>query len=151
MKQKISLFAIAIITVAACIALESFSKKPGGDYFKIFLNDRLMTEQYLTQPTNLSLFSLSAANRNDKLTIHFSHCGTAGKNRAISLKDEKGNLLKEWKFADSKSIALQIEVRDVLQATSAKSICTVFYSSKERPSGQALTKLDLKKASVARL
>lgn len=144
-------FLPVIILMAGAFLLQSFSDKPGGDYYKIMLNDRLVAEQYLTQPKELPPLKLNAANSNDRLTIYFSHCGVPGTTRSLRLKDETGKLLKEWTFGNSKSIAIQLEVKNLLTVSGTKGACTLFYSSKEMPSGQLLTKLQFTKPAVAKL
>ena len=82
-----------------------------GDHYKAFLNNKLVTEQFLTQPVSIKTLSLSVSNSSDKLKVYFSHCGTAGKGRTVSVRNAVGAILKEWKFADSKTIDVQLPVK----------------------------------------
>ena len=130
---------------------QGFSVKPGGDFYRIFLNDKLVVEQFLTEPKGVPPLLLSASKGNDQLFIHFSHCGVSGKDRTISLTDEKGKTVKVWKFANSKSTVMQLPVKEIVTASGKMVTGTIYYSSREKPSSQLLTRLDLKKPVVAKL
>jgi hypothetical protein len=151
MKQKFHFIAKGFILIMLTVFFQSFAKKPGGDYYRIFLNEKLVKEQFLTQVNSLTTLALNSTNLKDHLTIHFSHCGTAGKGRTIMLKDEKGKLVKEWKFADSKSTGMQLPVKEILQVSGITSEGSIYYASKEKPFGQLLTGLNFKRSVVAKL
>lgn len=151
MKQKIHFISKGFILIMIAVFFQGFSKNRGGDYYRIFLNEKLVVEQFLTQPKGFAPLSLSTANGNDQLFIHYSHCGVAGKDRTITLADEKGKPVKMWRFADSKSTAMQLPVKEILNASGKMGTGSIYYASKEKPSSQLLTKLDLKKPVVAKL
>lgn len=120
-----------------CITLLSFRAHAGGDYFKVYLNNKLILEKNLWDPLNLEHLQLGKANVNDKLTFHFSHCGKLGNDRKITVKDAKGNAVKEWKFPDapgSRQSGMTIAVKDILDLQ--QSDLQFFYSAKELPKGQ---------------
>jgi len=151
MKQRIQIITKGFLLIMLTVFFQSFSKKPGGDYYRIFLNEKLVKEQFLTQANSLTTMALTSANSKDHLTIHFSHCGAAGTGRTIKLKDEKGKFVKEWRFADSKSTGMQLQVKELLQASGNTTGGSIYYASKEKPAGQLLTALDFKRAVVAKL
>lgn len=151
MKQKIHSFSKGFIILLIAGLSQGFSTKPGGDFYRIFLNDKLVVEQFLTEPKSVPPLSLNTANGNDQLFIHFSHCGVAGKGRTITLTDEKGKPVKVWKFADTKSTVMQLPVKEIATASGKMATGTIYYASKEKPSSQLLTKLELKKEVVAKL
>ncbi len=129
------------ITLAAvvmlCITFLSFRAHAGGDYFKVYLNNKLILEKNLWEPLNLEQLQLGKANVNDKLTFHFSHCGKLGNDRKITVKDGKGNTMKEWKFPDapgSRQSGMTIAVKDILDLQ--QSDLQFYYSAKELPKGQ---------------
>jgi hypothetical protein len=129
MKRIVSA-ALAIVS----IALLSFRAHAGGDHFKVYLNNKLILEQNAWEPLKLTALQLGKANENDKLTFHFSHCGKLGSDRKIAVKDAKGNLVKEWKFADapgSKQSGMVIPVKEVL-ALQQQDV-QFYYSAKELP------------------
>jgi hypothetical protein len=130
---------------------QSFSGPSGGDYYKVLLNNRLITEQFLTNPVSIKTLSLTASNSNDHLTVYYSHCGTAGRGRSVSIRNHSGIVLKEWKFADSKNMELQLPVKDILNASGKKGALLLYYASKEIPSGKQLLAIDPSNKSIAKL
>jgi hypothetical protein len=130
---------------------QAFSGPSGGDYYRVLLNNRLVAEQYLTKPVSMKTLSLTSSNNNDHLIVYYSHCGTSGKGRTVSVRNHSGTVLKEWKFADSKTFELQLPVKDVLDASSKKSSVFLYYASKEIPSGKQLLAIDLSGKTIAKL
>jgi hypothetical protein len=130
---------------------QAFSGPSGGDYYKVLLNNKLVTEQFLTKPVSMKTLSLTPHNSNDHLTIYYSHCGTAGKARSVSVRNHSGTVLKEWKFSDSKTMELQLPVKDILSASSKKGSLFLYYASKEIPSGKQLLAIDLSNKTIAKL
>jgi hypothetical protein len=143
MKSTIRPVSKLVVLIVLAFFSQAFSGK-GGDYYKVLLNGKLIAEQYLTQPVRLKTLALTPANETDKLTVLYSHCGKAGSARVLSLKDDKGKVIKLWKFADSPSQSMQVNVKDVLNV--AQSTNTVlYYSSKEIPSGEMIINFDLQR------
>mgnify|MGYP006951358344 FL=1 len=130
---------------------QSFAGPSGGDYYKVLLNNKLVTEQFLTKPVSMKTLSLTTANSNDHLTVYYSHCGTAGKERSVSVRNHSGTILKEWKFTDSKTMELQLPVKDILNASAKNGSVFLYYASKEIPSGKQLLAIDLSNKTVAKL
>lgn len=122
--------------VMICITLLSFRAKAGGDYFKVYLNNKLILEQAMHEPFNLKQLQLTKANAGDQLVFHYSHCGKLGNSRKIAVKDGKGNLIKEWKFADAagKQSGMVIPVKDLLALQ--QNDLEFYYTAKELPKGQ---------------
>ena len=60
----------------------------GGDSYRIYLNNKLILQQYVTRSLDLKNLPLSEANANDKLVIYYNHCGATGRSRSIAVKDE---------------------------------------------------------------
>jgi hypothetical protein len=150
MKHRLYVIVKASLLMLAVICFQSFSGKSGGDYYKVLLNGRLVAEQYLTKPVALKVLSLSAANQNDKLAVYYSHCGQMGRSRSISLKNEDGKILKEWKFNDSQSQQMQLSVSEILNASAKQGSVMIYYASKEIPAGKQLITLNLSSIASAR-
>lgn len=129
--------ALAII----CLSVFSIQAKAGGDYFKVYLNNKLVLEQYMTQPFSLKQLQLDKANINDQLVFHYSHCGQIGNGRKIAVKDAKGNVVKEWKFEDvsGKHSGMIIPVKELLQLK--QDDLQFVYTAKELPKGQLMASL----------
>lgn len=139
-----------ILVLLATFFFQSFSHPYGGDHYKVFLNNKLVTEQFLTQPVSMKTLSLTAGNNNDNLKVYYSHCGTAGKTRTVSVRNGFGVILKEWKFSDTKTIEVQLPVKDILNAAAKKGNVFLYYASKEIPSGKQLLAIDLSNKDVAK-
>ena len=136
----------------AALSLFTFNAKAGGDSYEIYLNNKLILKQYVTEPLNLKSLQLDKANSNDRLVIFYSHCGQTGKGRSIAIKDEKGKILKEWKFANSTgSKSMIIPVKEILQLekNNTNGRLRLYYAAQQMPKGLMLTALDLGKSSVA--
>jgi len=148
MKQQFHLLVKAFLLLFVFIFGQSFFHK-GGDYFKVLLNGKMVAEQYLTHPAAIKSLSLNNANQNDRLAFYYSHCGKLGTNRAIALKNDHGNVLKEWKFSDARLPEMQISVKEVLKASSNLNSTSVYYISNEIPNGKLLINLHVP-AAVAK-
>ena len=136
----------------AALSLFTFNAKAGADSYEIYLNNKLILKQYVTQSLNIKSLQLSKANSNDRLVIFYSHCGHTGKERSIAIKDEKGKILKEWKFANStgSNESMIIPVKEILQLekNNTTSHLRLYYAAQQLPKGYMLTSLDLGKSSV---
>ena len=141
----------AFLFLAVVFLLQGFSNRAGGDYYKVLLNNKLITEQFLYKPITMKTLSLNSSNSNDKLTIYYSHCGMAGAGRIISIKTTSGSLLGKWDFADSKLIELQLPVKDLLKTSGKNPTVLLYYSSKEIPSGKPLLTIQFSNKVVASL
>jgi len=149
--KQIHIAAKVCCFVLASFLFQAFSGSYGGDYYKVLLNNRLITEQYLTQPVAMKTLSLTNSNNGDHLTVYYSHCGTVGKERSVSVRNQSGSVLKEWKFADSKTMELQLPVKEILNASSKKGPVFLYYASKEIPSGKQLLAIDVSNKTIANL
>jgi hypothetical protein len=140
-----SLPALAFTYVLLCLA--SFTAKAGGEVYEIYLNNKLILRQAVYQSVNLQSLQLDSRNMNDQLVIYYHHCGTNGKGRSIAIKNDKGNTLKEWKFADASgaNTGMTIPVKDLLQLEKnyGHSHLNLFYASDQLPKGRMLSALQL--------
>jgi hypothetical protein len=142
--------ALAALFITA--ALFSF-RMPGGDVYEIHLNNKLVLKQYVHQPLSLKALSLTDANANDQLTIHYSHCGVTGKGRSLSVMDSRGHTVKKWNFADAKgpSTGMTIAVKDLLQLEkkNTNGPLSLVYAANELPKGRMLTSLQFIQKNTA--
>ena len=128
-----------------CATLFSFTKPFGGEGFEIYLNNKLVLQHYGTPTKIVKNLQLDESSYNDQLTIKYHHCGRVGKNRTITLKDEKNNVLKQWSFANANDAtnAMTCKVKDIidLQKKNGSTTINLFYSSSELPDGRLLAAL----------
>lgn len=144
MKPNSRLIVVKSLVVMFCVGLFSFSPKRGGDSFEIWLNGKMMLQQFVHVSSAVQTVHLNAASQNDQLEIYYRHCGQVGTNRYITIKDENDRSLKVWKFADSngKTPAMSIRLKDLSSLKKSKeSKLNIFYSSSELPKGKLLASL----------
>ena len=134
----------SLLIVALCATLLSFSEKTGSDSFTIYLNEKLMLQEYATPEAKVKKLFLANAGANDVLRIHYNHCGKTGTKRSVALHDGEKEVIKTWHFADDSAPVMQVKLKEVLTAlrTNAEERdITLVYSSVEIPKGKALVAL----------
>jgi len=90
---------------------------------------------------------------NDKLDIYYSHCGQVGKDRYITIKNEKDQPIKVWKFVDAtdNNVAMSLKLKDILSLRKNKTDkLNLFYSSSELPKGKVLAIIAGEETGIAR-
>ncbi|MBS1921142.1 MAG: hypothetical protein JST17_12895 [Bacteroidetes bacterium] len=134
--------------LAICMALFSFSSRWGGEGFEIYLNNKLLLQQFGSSMSAVKTIQLDQRFSKETLTVKYYHCEQAGKNRRITIKDEQGKNLKVWNFADSKNTGLNLSVHDILalQHGANKNPLNLFYSSSELPKGRLLVSIEPERA-----
>lgn len=139
-----------LVLFALSSTLLSFSSTPGGEGFEIYLNNKVVLQRYGNEINTVTTLQLSQATADDKLSIRYHHCGRAGKNRLIVIKDEQNKTLKEFRYADVDKPAsgMEIKLKEILNLTKSSSL-RLFYSSSELPNGKTLATLNTKKATLA--
>ncbi len=117
------------------------SAMAGTDSYRLFLDGKLIMSQYVGQPLSLITLPLPEANGKGDLVIYYSHCGATGKDRSITVKDEKGTVLKVWKFEDAtrKEDGMHIPVKELLALEKTGRQLSLCYSSQQLPEGRLLT------------
>jgi hypothetical protein len=146
--KTISKKILAVTTLlATCFTLFSFSSKWGGEGFEIYLNNKLVLQQFGSQMNPVKTLQLDRSSYNDQLSVKFYHCGRVGKNRDITIKDEQNKVLKEWHFADGAGAdaAMNCPVMDLLNLKKGNGNTTIslYYSSSELPKGRLLASIVL--------
>lgn len=154
MKKKVStLFANVLVMVAMSCSLNVFADHgTGGEYFEVYLNDKLLLQKGITPTFKASVLPLDNLTASDKLVIHYRQChGVIPKGRSLSIKDEKGKVLKEWKFADSDDTAMIISANDILQLKKQypKADFKLCYNSTQFSENRTLAALEFKSNKTA--
>lgn len=147
-KKIMKLFVITAMFAGAF----SFTSFAGGDVYEIYLNDKLICKQTYKALDGSTDLHLSKLNANDRLVIKYSHCGVQGKNRSIVIKDENNNIIKEWKFTDTKSnqSVMVIPVKELLSLNIKKPLLKLYYSAKQLPQGRMLAAITVGEKEVAK-
>lgn len=122
----------------------SYTTKPGGEGFEIYLNNKVVIQQYGSEMNTVKSLPLNLQASNDELTIKYHHCGNIGKNRVITIKDQQNNVLKEFRYVDATSgvSAMLVRVKDLTVLKKGNSsLLKLYYSSSELPKGRMLASL----------
>src|SRR6476469_4146450 len=152
MKSYSKLITVKSLLILLCATLFSFSKR-GGDSFEIVLNGKRVLQQFVYASKGVQTIQLAQTSDNDKLDIYYNHCGQVGKNRYITIKNEKDQPLKVWKLADAadKNGAMSFKLKDILSLRKNKTDkLNLFYSSSELPAGRTLAVIAGEETGVAR-
>lgn len=135
--------------VALCVMLVSFRAEAGLDSYEIYLNGKLIMKHYVNQPLTLRMLQLEKENAAGQLVIRYTHCNVkgAGTDRSIAIRDGKGQVLKQWKFANNVAAneSMTIPVRELLllEKNNAGQELKLHYMAKELPEGEMLAALRL--------
>ena len=149
--KKNQLRTCAAALVAAIFIISGFrtAPLPGGESYKVYLNNKLVMDQF----SDHKQLMLGKENRNDKIMITYNHCGIAGKKRTLTVKDETGKELKQYRFNDAGlSDRMVIQVSDLwsLKKSNPKSgSLSILYSSEQLPAGRLLTKVEVREVNLA--
>ncbi|MET0242584.1 MAG: hypothetical protein ABW174_03910 [Flavitalea sp.] len=136
---------VSVLIALVFIGTSSFNVK-GGDGYTISLNGKVLVSQSVYDPFDLKTLPLAEANINDNLVITYMQCnapGKVGKNRTISVKDESGKLVKEWRFKDSdgsdKTMIIPVKEILALQKNSSGSLSFIYHADGlQKPQKMAL-------------
>jgi len=143
-RMKKNIFLSSLLAVFSTV-LFSFSASRGGDSFSIYLNEKLILQQFIYADKSVKTISLSEARPGDELRVQYSHCGVVGKNRVLTIKDSQNNVVKQLRFANGKN-SMVFKLRDISGGTAGKSRMQLIYSSAEIPGGFVLASLIMDKS-----
>ena len=135
--------ASSFTALALCMTLFCSAAVAGVDSYQIYLNNKLLMKQFVTQPLTLESLQLNHVGSKDVLVIYYSHCGAIGKGRVISIKDEHGVVLKEWKFADAtgSNTGMVIPAMEITALQKKGAHLSLCYASQQLPEGRMLTSI----------
>jgi hypothetical protein len=142
-------FLRALACISILMTSLSFSPAKGGEGFEIYLNNKLVLQQFGSKMNSVQNIRLDQSLSNAQMAINYFHCGRAGKNRSITIKNDHNRILKEWKFADVSTASISISgaamncrVSDILNLQKNNpGKLNLYYSSAELPSGRLLVSL----------
>lgn len=138
-----SVISKSMMCLAMVITLLSFSTKPGGEGFEIYLDNKLVVQRYGNQINAIQSLQLNQADGSN-LFIRYNHCGKAGKDRVITIRDDQHKMLREFRYADAKSPGgmIMLELKEVykLRKEGVNSL-QLYYAANELPDGRLLTNI----------
>jgi hypothetical protein len=146
-----SIITKALLLIFGAAALCSFSPNFGGEGFEIFLNGKVILQQFGKDLNTVKTLQLDAASTSDKLAIRYHHCGRVGKNRVVTIKDGQDKMLKEWRFSDVAEPVAEMScyISDIPALKKSNTVLKVFYASTELPGGRQLATLVTANNAVA--
>jgi len=140
-----SLISKTLLLCTVAISLFSFTAKPGGEGFEIFVDNKLMIQRFGHDINTVQPLQLNPQSSNEKLLIKYHHCGRVGKNRVITIKDVQNVVLKEFRYSDpaTASSTMSLEIKDILGLKKkGAGMLKLFYTSSELPGGRLLTTIN---------
>jgi hypothetical protein len=140
-KMMFKILAFACI----CATLFSFSKI-GGDSYTIHLNEKQLVQYYVHSKAATPSFALAQATATDELMVYYSECGQIGKERKLSIRDERDHVLKEWQFANTtgQHAPMICKAKEILALKkNGTNKLKLFYTSKQVSGGQLLATIDI--------
>ena len=135
-----SIMTKSMLALAICATLVSFRNKPGAEGFEIYLNNKVVVQQFGTDMSKVKNIRLTQNLAADKLTIKYHHCERVGKKRIVTIKDAHNKVLKEFNYADVATPvgAMTVNVKDLLILMRGNNQLKLYYSSSELPKGRML-------------
>jgi hypothetical protein len=119
--------------IAFATTLSAFSGSVGADSFKVYLNDKLLFEKYVTRDQSVKSISLSESSANDQLIVYYDHCGRIGTGRSLTLLNGS-DVLKKWEYNDTQSVdasGMICRISDIKSLRKGGRAMELAYSSKE--------------------
>lgn len=144
---------LLIITLLASSAIfSSFKPVAGGEGFEIYLNNKLVMQRFGNQLNSVQELQLDKRSASDQLIIKYHHCGKVGKNRVVTIRDDRDRILKEWRFEDSGKpvAAMACNVKEILSLDNIRTNkLKLYYSSTELPGGRQLASITFGRKDMA--
>lgn len=134
-----------------CILCFSFVL-PGGDHFEVYVNNKMIHQQFEYKKEKVNTLNLVGLRAQDKVGIYYSHCGNTGKGRSITLRNGDNKVLKTWTFADAtgKSV-MHLEGKDILGLQKSSPKLKIYYASRELPNGKLIAAIEKEGEKTASL
>ena len=140
-------------SVKTAETISSYKSNFGGEGFEVYLNDKLVLQQYGKEMDKINNLQLDQSASNGQLAIRYYHCGRPGTSRIVTIKDEQNVVLKEWKFGDARDASAKVScsVKDILTLPKIKAgkKVNLYYAAGELPNGRLLATLTSVNKSAA--
>jgi hypothetical protein len=152
MKKLISFsWTNTLLAIALATIVSGFSPF-GAHAVKVYLDDKLVVDQYLNFKGNNPTLALDPAAKYDKLIVKYSECGRTVSDRKITAKDNNNNVLKEWQFPGSSTGfegSMECSVKDIVALKSKSNTVKLYYSSNDFREGQPFLALTIGNTTTA--
>jgi len=135
----------ALVSAALCAILFSFSSIVGAHSVQVFLDDKMVIDQYVNSKSAAPTLHLDPAENHNQLIVKYNECGRTVTGRTISVKDDKDHVLKDWRFEGAASgykDPMTVSIKDISALKQKESnTLKLYYSSREFPEGQQIANL----------
>jgi hypothetical protein len=137
---------VGIISVALFLVLSSFAIKRGGDSYTISVNGKQVVQYFVLSKETLPELKINA-NSQDKLSVYYSECGKIGTSRKLSVRNNHGQIIKEWKFANTldEHTPMMVNAKEIIVSDNMG----LYYESKEVTTPRKLVNLMLDRQTSA--
>jgi hypothetical protein len=149
MQTKFKSRALGIALLVSSLGFFAFTSKFGGDGFEVWINNKMVLQQYFHGDQTVKNIALQESNYNDKISFKYSHCGNLGKGRSITLKNADEKVLKQLNFSDGGKV-MTFDVKDIMEVQkNANTVIRIYYASREIPAGKLLVSMSRGNTGVA--
>lgn len=135
---------LLFLLVAALFAsLSSFAPAFGGEGYRITVNGKLVLESYGADVTKAKTLQLDQYPNGAELKVYYYHCGKLGKNRVITIRNDKNTVLKQWKYRDVNDVNSEMTcgVSDIISLQKGSENLYLYYNSTELPTERLLVSI----------
>ena len=132
------------ILTLVTIILVSFSTVPGGDSFKIYLNNKLVMQEHFYGRTETPRLLLNS-DSDEQVSVEFNNCNKSNTARKLIIKDGENKTVKTWNYADSPDLKdpMSFKVSEITALTEKMQNLNLYYASNEVADGLLLAGIDL--------
>jgi hypothetical protein len=138
MKTNMQFKGLMVLAVL-CMILSSFVLEPGAHSCQVYLDDKLLVDQYLVQKAAPAKIIVDPAENHKQLILKYNECGRTVTGRVITIKDESDKVLKEFRFDGSTKgyeNPMAVSVKDLLALKQQSGNLKLYYASTDFPDGQ---------------
>jgi hypothetical protein len=141
-KRNLRFLAYSLLGIMVSIAVFSFSAPSGADSFQIYLDKKLIVEDYVHLAKKVKTINIQAANHNSQLEVYYNHCGELGRSRTIVLKDNQNRILREFRFKDGNKF-MTCKVSDFIDFKKKNPVPAInlYYSAQQSPEPRLLANI----------
>jgi hypothetical protein len=139
------LWAAPMVIAALCLTLFSFISMPGAHSFQVYLDNKLIADQYIARDFKAPKVVIDATEKYNDIIVKYNECNRTVSGRSLSLKDEHDNILKQWNFEGQTSgfkDPMICKVKDIIALKpKGDNTLKLYYSSADFKEGQLVANL----------
>jgi hypothetical protein len=143
--------ASGFLFILLIIILSSFSVIPGGDSFKIYVNNKLVIQEHLYGRKETARLVVNPES-DEQVSVEFNNCGKLNTARKLIIKDGENKIVKKWEFTDSPDLKspMSFKVSEITAISEKMQNMNLYYASNEVANGQLLASINLNQKTARR-